>query len=41
MGLFGFDSRQNGYVSMSGAADGPVNLDPKQLTGENSYALAA
>ena len=41
MGLFGFDSRLNGCVSMPSTVAMLVNLGYKLLIGENSYALAA
>jgi hypothetical protein len=41
MGLTGFDSKMNGYVSMPSKAIYLVKLKCKQLSGENNYALAA
>ena len=41
MGLTGFDSLQNGHVSMLSLAVTLINLDCKKLIGENTYALAA
>lgn len=41
MGLTGFDSKMNGYVSMPSLAMTLVNLDRTTTTGDNNYALAA
>lgn len=40
-GLTGFDSKDDGFVSMSGYADCPVKTFCKTLIGENNFALAA
>ena len=41
MGLTGFDSKVDGYVSMSSIANTLVNPILAILIGENNYALAA
>jgi len=41
LGLTGFDSLQDGYVSIPSHAVTLVNLGCKKLIGENNYALAA
>ena len=41
LGLTGFDSKDDGFVSMSGYTDCPVKTFCKILIGENNFALAA
>ena len=41
MGMTGFDSEQRWQVSMQCAGGQHYNLETKNLTGENNYALAA
>jgi len=41
MGMTGFDSGQDRYVSMQCFGSTHSNLKTKTITGENNYALAA
>ena len=41
MGLTGFDSKVNGFVSMQAHASEASKTDALNLIGETSYALAA
>lgn len=41
MGMSGFDSGQDRYVSMQCIGDKHFNTISKIITGENNYALAA
>ena len=41
LGLTGFDSKVNGFVSMQAHASAALKTDALNLIGENNYALAA
>ena len=41
LGLTGFDSKDDGFVSMPGNADWPVKTFCETIIGENNFALAA
>ena len=41
LGLTGFDSKDNGFVSMQAHASAALKTDALNLIGENNYALAA
>lgn len=41
LGLTGFDSKVNGFVSMQAHASEALKTDALNLIGETSYALAA